>query len=98
MNKQRRELNVFSLSFLDAICCGFGAIIILFVLSKGGESLRIEPGPVEDPSATLAELQGQIRDVRVGERGSCRNVTIQAETAVERDGEISQTARRFFES
>jgi hypothetical protein len=30
---RRRQIQVFSLSFLDCICCGFGAIILIFVLS-----------------------------------------------------------------
>ena len=29
---KRKNLNVFSLSFLDIITCGLGAIILLFVL------------------------------------------------------------------
>jgi hypothetical protein len=29
---KRKKLNVFSLSFIDCICCGLGAIILLFVL------------------------------------------------------------------
>ena len=29
----RRKINVFSMSFLDCICCGFGAIILLLVLA-----------------------------------------------------------------
>lgn len=32
---KRRDTEVFSLSFLDCICCGFGAIILLFILSMG---------------------------------------------------------------
>jgi len=30
---RRRQTNVFSLAFLDCICCGFGAVILIFVLS-----------------------------------------------------------------
>ena len=30
---RRRQVQVFSMSFLDCICCGFGAIILIFVLS-----------------------------------------------------------------
>ena len=30
---RRRQAQVFSLSFLDCICCGFGAVILVFVLS-----------------------------------------------------------------
>ena len=30
---KRRETEVFSLAFLDCICCGFGAVILVFVLT-----------------------------------------------------------------
>jgi hypothetical protein len=30
--KQRRPLNTLSMSFLDAICCGFGAVLLLFLI------------------------------------------------------------------
>ena len=29
---KRRELNVFSLSFLDIMSCGFGAVILIFII------------------------------------------------------------------
>jgi hypothetical protein len=29
---KRRSTNIFSLSFIDCICCGLGAIILLFVI------------------------------------------------------------------
>ena len=32
---RRRSAQTFSLSFLDCICCGFGAIILIFVLTIG---------------------------------------------------------------
>lgn len=34
-DKKRRNFEVFSLSFLDCICCGFGAMLLLFVLTVG---------------------------------------------------------------
>ena len=40
--KKRRDIEIFSLSFLDVICCGFGAIILLFVLSKFAEPIIME--------------------------------------------------------
>jgi len=42
MRKSRRDLSIFSLSFLDCISCGFGAIILLFVISLGSERLVIK--------------------------------------------------------
>ncbi len=38
---RRREVALFSLSFLDCICCGFGAIILLFVLTMGSQTESI---------------------------------------------------------
>ncbi len=35
---RRRHIEIFSLSFLDCICCGFGAIILLFVLTMGSQT------------------------------------------------------------
>ena len=32
MKKRSRELNVFSMSFLDAITAGFGCVVLLFML------------------------------------------------------------------
>ena len=30
---KRRETEVFSLAFLDCICCGFGAVLLVFILT-----------------------------------------------------------------
>jgi len=37
----------FSLSFLDAICCGFGAIVLLLVLTKIGEPRALEQARID---------------------------------------------------
>jgi len=42
MKLPRRTVEVFSLSFLDCICCGFGAIILLLVLTEYGQPIQIE--------------------------------------------------------
>ncbi|WP_372798690.1 VWA domain-containing protein [Litorivivens sp.] len=41
MRRRRRETEVFGLSFLDAISCGFGAIVLLLVLTKIAEPTKI---------------------------------------------------------
>lgn len=38
MRKKRREFDIFSLSFLDIISCGFGAVVLLVLISKTSES------------------------------------------------------------
>lgn len=38
MKSRRRNLDIFSLSFLDIISCGFGAVVLLVLISKTSES------------------------------------------------------------
>ena len=39
---RRKHLNLFSLSFLDCICCGLGAVILLFVVVNAKSAARKE--------------------------------------------------------
>ena len=39
MIKRNREIEIFSLSFLDIISCAFGAIILILLVIKKGESI-----------------------------------------------------------
>ena len=61
--RERRPFEVFSLSFLDVVCCGFGAIILLFVLNKMGEPAALERAK-EDLSGLLARLEEELAVVR----------------------------------
>ena len=63
MKFRRRDIEVFSLSFLDCICCGFGAIILLFVLSKFAEPVIIEDVRV-DLQGVIAQLEEELFDIR----------------------------------
>jgi len=58
-----REFSVFSMSFLDTICCAFGAIILLFVLSKFGEPQAHEKAR-EDLKGQVLKLQQELEEVR----------------------------------
>ena len=61
--KKRRNIEAFSLSFLDCICCGFGAIILLLVLSKIYEPVIIEKTQ-DDLEQLIALLQQELFDIR----------------------------------
>ena len=63
MSKRRRNVEAFSLSFLDCICCGFGAIILLLVLSKIYEPVIIEKTQ-DDLESLIALLQQELFDIR----------------------------------
>ncbi len=41
-SRNKREGSDFGLSFLDCICCGFGAIVLLFVITMGSANQMIE--------------------------------------------------------
>jgi len=53
----------FSLSFLDCICCGFGGIILLLVLTKIGEPAALERARV-DLDALVARLEAELAEIR----------------------------------
>jgi len=63
--RARRGVEVFNLSFLDVVSCGFGAIILLLVVVKVTEPAVIEreaadlTALVRDLEQALAELRGQ---------------------------------------
>lgn len=63
MKSHRREIEVFSLSFLDCICCAFGAIILLFVLSKFAEPMIIEDVR-EDLESVIERLEEELFEIR----------------------------------
>jgi len=63
LRKKRRNIEAFSLSFLDCICCGFGAIILLLVLSKIYEPVIIEKTQ-DDLESLIALLQQELFDIR----------------------------------
>ena len=65
MRKRRRDIETGSLSFLDVICCGFGAIILLLVLTKIFEPVRLEESHVE-LEGLIARYQQELYEI-VGE-------------------------------
>ena len=66
MPKRKRQVQEFSVSFLDCICCGFGAVILLFVLTSGKKS-EARNEQLSDVSVDLGKLQKNIKaeDVRL---------------------------------
>ena len=63
MRLPRRTVEVFSLSFLDCICCGFGAIILLLVLTQYGQP-NAEARDRVDLHQQLVEMQDELNTIR----------------------------------
>jgi len=74
MKKQRRVIDVFNLSFLDVVSCGFGAIILLLVISLVLEPLVIEKLSV-DLSGLIMKLEQEIFEIRGETRIMNRKLT-----------------------
>ena len=54
MKRRNRELEIFSLSFLDVISCGFGAVVMLILISKTSPDVSV--ASTDDVSALLSTL------------------------------------------
>ena len=63
MRKKRRETEEFSLSFLDVICCGFGAVILLLMITKTVQPQIIEASTI-NLEGLVADLQEQVFEIR----------------------------------
>lgn len=63
MARRGRAPEEFSLSFLDVICCGFGAVILLLMITK-----TMQPQIIEDATVNLegiiAKLQEEVFELR----------------------------------
>lgn len=68
--RERRGVEEFSVSFLDVICCGFGAIILLLMLTKTFQPEVLEVSSVDlteqvqQREAALFEIRGKISELR----------------------------------
>jgi hypothetical protein len=68
--RERRGIAEFGLSFLDVISCGFGAIILLLIISKTMEPVLLEEtqidleGQIAQREEALYEIRGRITELR----------------------------------
>jgi hypothetical protein len=92
--RKHRAAEALSLSFLDAITCGFGAIILLLVIAKIYEPQRIE-ATVDDTEAHLIWLEQRLDDLREDTQRQSRQLSeTEAELARER-ARLEQLAREL---
>ena len=74
--RSRRGVEEFGMSFLDVICCGFGAVILLLMITKTVAPQRLEDSQ-RDLDATIAAREQTLYEIR----GQIREVTRQLEDA-----------------
>ena len=62
MKFRKKELEIFNLSFLDIISCGFGAVIILILISKTSDNISVSgANETGDLLKTVFSLQNKIQ-------------------------------------
>jgi predicted Holliday junction resolvase-like endonuclease len=89
MKIKRRTIEVFSMSFLDVISCGFGAIILLLVLS-----LALEPRTLEfmksDLSGKIEEIKQELENIAVESQTLQQQLTQKKKTLQEAQQVLEQ--------
>ncbi|HEV7716434.1 MAG TPA: VWA domain-containing protein [Steroidobacteraceae bacterium] len=78
MARKRRAVEVFSLSFLDCICCGFGAVILFYTIISAQSGIH----RARDTDSLSAEVSRLEEEVLVGTRNLIilRNAAEKAQT------------------
>ena len=96
-----RRAEGFSLSFLDVICCGFGAIVLLLVLTKMGEPAAIErsrldlDGLIAKLELELAEIRGETRVMERDLSGKVEQLSNEKAMVARLDGDLSRIQGEF---
>jgi hypothetical protein len=109
--RERRGIEEFGMSFLDVICCGFGAIILLLMISKTVAPVLLEKsqldlqGKITEREQALFEIRGQIQELnrQIEEASAQLDTRLAALAAVERElsrimGQFATTSEREQES
>ena len=101
MRRKRRSLDPFSLSFLDCICCGFGAIILLLTLTRMSEPRAIEEasqqldGQIARLERELHEIRGESERIQRELRGLREQVSQERAGVARLQGDLSRLQGQF---
>ena len=87
----RGQASVFSLSFLDAMTCGFGSVVLLFMVINASVGLRSDRMP-ED---LQAEMRAAVRDAVTYQRELHDEAEVDSQVTIrEAGGEIVELTRQ----
>lgn len=99
--KLRREVQEIGLSFLDVICCGFGAIILLLLITKISlplvleESLQEQAAQVALKKKVLEEIFGEVEILERAKEDSEVNLAEELERLTRLQRELEELTSRF---
>ncbi len=86
---KRRTVNVFSLSFIDCICCGLGAIILLFVIVNAKSAARRD--------AVVTDLRGETERLEKAVVDGRKDLAMARNTLERTIQELAKTEGRSLE-
>jgi flagellar biosynthesis/type III secretory pathway chaperone len=98
---RRRGIPEFSVSFLDVICCGFGAIILLLMITKTVEPIVLEKsqvnleGTVAKREQALFEIRGEIRELRTQVSDADADLTENLQRLAELEKDLSRILGQY---
>ena len=90
--KKQREIELFGLSFLDCMCCGFGAILLIFVLTTG-RGLRSNEDKLAAFSREVVQLETSLveaQDALERARDAFESVQSELQQEVQAENTIQQ--------
>lgn len=99
--RKRRQMEEFSVSFLDVICCGFGAIILLLMITKTLEPLLLEKsninlqGQVDQREQALFEIRGKINELRRQINDSTNGLTLTLDQLAELEKQLNAVLGKY---
>ena len=65
MKLRKREFDIFNLSFLDVISCGFGAVVMLVLISKTHDDVSsMGKGEIQGLLKTVITLENTISELK----------------------------------
>ena len=94
---KRRGIEEFSISFLDVICCGFGAVILLLMLTRPLEPILLENSEVdlseriEAREQALFEIRGEIRELLASDNATATDRLAAIEAIKELERQLEDT-------
>jgi hypothetical protein len=89
MARKRRPFEVFSMSFLDCMSCGFGAVVLLFMIINS----QVRETTEDDPSSLMAETKKIEVEILEGRKDLVRAKNTMQELDTEKttaEGQIAQ--------
>ena len=102
--KARRDIETGSLSFLDVVCCGFGAVVLLLVIAKIFEPIRLEESHVElegliaKYEQELEDILGETEEVTREQRATVEEVDVDEIELAQLEDELERIRAEFLAS